>query len=30
MIKEIAKLVDGSHDAVKERNRIYGGMLNGN
>ena len=28
MIETIAALVDGSYDAVKERNKIYGGMLN--
>lgn len=30
MAEKIAELVDGSHDAVKERNRIYGGMTNEN
>ena len=30
MVERIAELVDGSHDAVKERDRIYGGMLNEN
>lgn len=30
MIETIASLVDGSYDAVKERNKIYGGMLNEN
>lgn len=30
MVEKIAELVDGSHDAVKERDRIYGGMLNEN
>lgn len=30
MIDTIASLVDGSYDAVKERNKIYGGMLNEN
>jgi len=30
MIKKIAEMVDGSHEAVKERDKIYGGMLNEN
>ena len=30
MVEKIAELVDGSHDAVKERDKIYGGMLNEN
>ena len=30
MVEKIAELVDGSHEAVKERDRIYGGMLNEN
>lgn len=30
MIKKIAEMVDGSPDAVKERDKIYGGMLNEN
>ncbi len=30
MIETIASLVDGSYDAVRERNKIYGGMLNEN
>lgn len=30
MIETIASLVDGSYEAVKERNKIYGGMLNEN
>lgn len=30
MVETIASLVDGSYDAVKERNKIYGGMLNEN
>lgn len=30
MVERIAELVDGSHEAVKERDRIYGGMLNDN
>ena len=30
MVDTIASLVDGSYDAVKDRNKIYGGMLNEN
>lgn len=30
MINKIAEMVDGSHEAVKERDKIYGGMLNEN
>ena len=30
MIEKIAEMVDGSHKAVKERDKIYGGMLNEN
>lgn len=30
MINDIAELVDGSYDAIKERTKIYGGMLNEN
>ena len=30
MVNIIAALVDGSYDAVKERNKIYGGMINEN
>lgn len=30
MIEKIAEMVDGSHEAVKERDKIYGGMLNEN
>ena len=30
MVEKIAELVDGSHEAVKERDKIYGGMLNEN
>lgn len=28
MINDIAELVDGSYDAIKDRTKIYGGMLN--
>ena len=28
MVETIASLVDGSYEAVKDRNKIYGGMLN--
>lgn len=30
MINDIAELVDGSYNAIKDRTKIYGGMLNGN
>lgn len=30
MIEKIAEMVDGSHKAVKERDKIYGGMLSEN
>ena len=30
MINDIAELVDGSYDAIKDRTKIYGGMLNEN
>ncbi len=28
VVKEIAEIIDGSHDAIKLRNQIYGGMKN--
>ena len=27
-VKEIAEIIDGSHEAIKLRNQIYGGMKN--